>query len=432
MKHEKVYFDNAATTFPKPRTVAPAVCDYIENIGCNINRGSYAGAYDAGQIIFETRSRLKNLFKVRDESNIILTPSDTYSLNMLIKGIVRPNDHILVSSMEHNSVMRPVEALSQKDIITYDILECGPDGNISSQEMLNALENVLERSRLEKKRFSAVVLNHGSNVCGSVLPVETAGSFCREYGIRLIVDCAQTAGVLDINPDRMKIDAISFSGHKGLYGPQGTGGFVVTDELKEELDTIIEGGTGSFSHLLTMPDTFPDRFEAGTMNIPGFYGLNEGLKFIEETGTGNIRTHENIVTECFLKGIADIPGLHIAGCDIITDQRGMSGSNAVSRHGKMAESREKNVQNSISQYSEGLRLPVVSITCDGIDPAALAYRLESEYNIWTRVGLHCAPMAHKTIGTFPTGTVRFSFGYFNTIEEAEYGAQAVRSICERS
>ena len=274
--------------------------------------------------------------------------------------------------------------------------------------------------------------------------------------------------MLDINPDRMKIDAISFSGHKGLYGPQGTGGFVVSDELKEELDTIIEGGTGSFSHLLTMPDTFPDRFEAGTMNIPGFYGLNEGLKFIEETGTGNIRTHESIVTECFLKGIADIPGLHIAGCGIIPDQRGMSGSNAVSgqrgmpgsntacnqremsdsnnvsgrggmadsntvsRHGKMAESREKNVQNSISQYSEGLRLPVVSITCDGIDPAALAYRLESEYNIWTRVGLHCAPMAHKAIGTFPTGTVRFSFGYFNTIEEAEYGAQAVRSICERS
>ncbi|MCR5325106.1 MAG: aminotransferase class V-fold PLP-dependent enzyme [Lachnospiraceae bacterium] len=401
MKPERIYFDNAATTFPKPPGVARAVSDYIENIGCNVNRGSYAGAYDAGEIVFETRNRLKNLFNVPDETNIVFTPSDTYSLNMLVKGLVRPGDHVLVSSMEHNAVMRPVEALSQRGMITYDILECGQDGTVSPEEMLNALENVLETAKYGQKRFRGVILNHGSNVCGSILPIETAGSFCREYGIFLIVDCAQTAGVLDIDMEKMKIDALSFSGHKGLYGPQGTGGFAISDRMKDELETIIEGGTGSFSHLLTMPEQLPDRFEAGTMNIPGIYGLNEGLKFIEETGIDSIRTHENIVTECFVKGFSGIEGMHVAG----TEELRLAGS--------------------------GKRLPVVSITCDGIDPATLAYRLESEYNIWTRVGLHCAPMAHKTIGTFPAGTVRFSFGYFNTTEEAEYGAQAVRSICER-
>ena len=399
MISERVYFDNAATTFPKPAGVAQAVYDYIKNIGCNVNRSSYAGAYDAEEVIFETRRRLKRLFNASDETNIIFTPSDTYSLNMLIKGIVRKNDHILVSSMEHNAVMRPVEALSRNGVITYDVLECGVDGTITPEDMLNALENALEKARIEKKCFRVVILNHGSNVCGSILPIETAGRFCREYGIFLIADCAQTAGVLDIDMQRMNIDAVSFSGHKGLYGPQGTGGFAISDAMRSELETIIEGGTGSFSHLLVMPERSPDKFEAGTLNIPGIYGLNEGLKFIEETGIENIRIHEGIVAECFLKGIAGAAGVRIAGCTSVNARVPV--------------------------------LPVVSLICENMDAAEFAYRLETEYNIWTRVGLHCAPQAHKTIGTFPSGTVRFSFGYFNTTEEAEYGAQAVRSICER-
>ncbi len=393
---KKVYFDNAATSFPKPEGVGKAMLDYINNTGCNIGRGNYAGAYEAEEKVFEARSRLKMLFNAPDEKNIIFTPSDTYSLNMLIKGAVRPGDLIAVSSMEHNAVMRPVEALASKGIITYDIICCDRYGNISGTELYNDLERILDNSKRQKRRFRTVILNHGSNICGSILPIADAGRFCREHGIFLIVDCAQTAGYLDIDMERMNIDALSFSGHKGLFGPQGIGGFAVTPELAVQLDTLIEGGTGSFSHLLTMPDELPDRFEAGTMNIPGIYGLNAGLEFIENTGIANIRSHDGEITAGFLEGLKGIEGIHVfAG----------------------------------GGYPE--HLPVVSITSERMDPARLAYRLEEEYGIWTRVGLHCAPEAHKTIGTFPKGTVRFSFGYFNTSEEAEYGAQAVRSICER-
>ena len=388
---KKVYFDNAATSFPKPDGVGSAMLDYIKNIGCNINRSSYDGAYKAGETVFETRSRLKDLLGAEDEKNIIFTPSDTYSLNMLIKGIVRPGDHIAVSSMEHNAVMRPVEALAAKGIITYDVIECDVDGSISEQKMQKGLEHILEKAQRERKCFRAVVLTHGSNVCGSILPIAAAGKFCRNNNIFLIADCAQTAGILDIDMEKMGLDAVSFSGHKSLYGPQGIGGFAVSSRLAGQMDTIIEGGTGSFSHLLTMPEELPDRFEAGTMNIPGIYGLNAGLEFIGQTGIDKIRDHENAVAESFVEKLTGTDGLHV--------------------------------------YSG--RLPVVSLACDRIDPAELAYRLETDYGIWTRVGLHCAPTAHRTIGTFPSGTVRFSFGYFNTLEEAEYGAQAVRSICER-
>ncbi len=393
---KKVYFDNAATSFPKPEGVGKAMLDYINNTGCNIGRGNYAGAYEAEEKVFEARSRLKMLFNAPDEKNIIFTPSDTYSLNMLIKGAVRPGDLIAVSSMEHNAVMRPVEALASKGIITYDIICCDRYGNISGTELCNDLERILDNSKRQNRCFRAVILNHGSNICGSILPIADAGRFCREHGIFLIVDCAQTAGYLDIDMERMNIDALSFSGHKGLFGPQGIGGFAVTPELAVQLDTLIEGGTGSFSHLLTMPDELPDRFEAGTMNIPGIYGLNAGLEFIENTGIANIRNHDGLITAGFLEGLKGIEDIRVFAGD---------------------------------GYPE--HLPVVSITSERMDPARLAYRLEEEYGIWTRVGLHCAPEAHKTIGTFPKGTVRFSFGYFNTSEEAEYGAQAVRSICER-
>ncbi|MCR5332325.1 MAG: aminotransferase class V-fold PLP-dependent enzyme [Lachnospiraceae bacterium] len=397
MTGRKVYFDNAATTFPKPKGVADAVYEYIENVGCNINRGSYEGAYAAADTVFDTRSRLKELFGAPDERNIIFTPSDTYSLNMLIKGIVKEGDHLLVSSMEHNAVMRPVEALARKGTVTYDILECDVSGTVSGVMMREKLEEILLRTKRENKRFRAVIFNHGSNICGSVLPIEEAGRFCSEHDMFMIADCAQTAGFLDIDMERMCLDGLCFSGHKGLMGPQGTGGFAISDRMAEQLDTLIDGGTGSFSHLLVMPEELPDRFEAGTMNIPGIYGLNAGIRFIEETGTDNIRRHERAILERFYENAKDIDGIRFAG----------------------------------GGPDPAVSLPVISVTCERMDPAELAYRLESEYGIWTRVGLHCAPVAHKTLGTFPKGTVRFSFGYFNTVEEAEYGAEAIRSICER-
>ncbi|MBP5330644.1 MAG: aminotransferase class V-fold PLP-dependent enzyme [Lachnospiraceae bacterium] len=418
MTDRKIYFDNAATSFPKPEGVTAAMCEYMENVGCNINRGSYAGAYTAAGTVFDARSRLKALFGAEDEKNIIFTPSDTYSLNMLIKGIVRQNDHIAVSSMEHNAVMRPVEALAAEGKITYDVIACDPDGSMDAAKILEKLEEILNEAAREGRRFRAVALIHGSNICGSVLPIEAAGRFCREHDMFLIVDCAQTAGYLDIDMKRMNIDGLSFSGHKGLLGPQGTGGFAVSDRMAAELETVIEGGTGSFSHLLTMPEELPDRFEAGTMNIPGIYGLYAGLKFLEETGIDVIRRHEQAVTERFLEKVRDIPGVRIAGYK----KSNLSGSTVP---------QELNSSLSGTAGSAHVSLPVVSLWCDNIDPAELAYRLESEYGIWTRVGLHCAPMAHKTLGTFPKGTVRFSFGYYNTLEEAEYGAEAIRSICER-
>ena len=381
-----IYLDNASTTFPKAPTVATAMSDYITNRGININRGSYALAYDVEDIIYTTRQRLHPLFNGHDPAHVIFTQNVTMSLNMVIKGLLKAGDHVLVSSMEHNAVMRPLTQLLDKGI-AFDTIPCDSTGSIQ----MDSIEPLIRPNTV------ALIINHASNVCGTIQPLESIGPICKAHNLQFIVDAAQTAGVIPIDVKACHIDALCFTGHKGLLGPQGIGGIILTKEMAQNLTPLIAGGTGSFSHLETMPTHMPDAFESGTLNLPGIIGLNEGLAYIESQGMENIHNHELALTQAFLEGLQSIDGINIVG--------------------------KQNIQD---------RTAVVSITIDGMDPANIAYELESTYHIMTRVGLHCAPRAHQTLRTYPEGTVRFSFGYANTHKDVESALSALNTIVKSS
>ena len=381
-----IYLDNASTSFPKAPNVASAMADYITNRGININRGSYALAYDVEDIIYTTRQRLNTLFNGHDPSHVIFTQNVTMSLNMVIKGLLKSGDHVLVSSMEHNAVMRPLTQLLDKGI-TFDTIPCDSTGFIQ----MDSIEPLIRPNTV------ALIINHASNVCGTIQPLESIGPICKAHNLQFIVDAAQTAGVIPIDVKACHIDALCFTGHKGLLGPQGIGGIILTKEMAQTLIPLIAGGTGSFSHLETMPTHMPDAFEAGTLNLPGIIGLNEGLSYIESQGMENIHNHELALTQAFLEGLQSIDLVNIVGKQDIQD-----------------------------------RTAVVSITIDSMDPASIAYELESTYHIMTRVGLHCAPRAHQTLGTYPEGTVRFSFGYANTHEDVVSALSALHRILKNT
>ena len=381
-----IYLDNASTSFPKAPNVASAMADYITNRGININRGSYALAYDVEDIIYTTRQRLNTLFNGHDPSHVIFTQNVTMSLNMVIKGLLKSGDHVLVSSMEHNAVMRPLTQLLDKGI-TFDTIPCDSTGFIQ----MDSIEPLIRPNTV------ALIINHASNVCGTIQPLESIGPICKAHNLQFIVDAAQTAGVIPIDVKACHIDALCFTGHKGLLGPQGIGGIILTKEMAQTLTPLIAGGTGSFSHLETLPTHMPDAFESGTLNLPGIIGLNEGLAYIESQGMENIHNHELALTQAFLEGLQSIDGINIVG--------------------------KQNIQD---------RTAVVSITIDGMDPASIAYELESNYHIMTRVGLHCAPRAHQTLGTYPEGTVRFSFGYANTHEDVVSALSALHRILKNT
>lgn len=381
-----IYLDNASTTFPKAPDVASAMAEYITNCGININRGSYSLAYDVEDIIYTTRQRLHTLFNGHDPSHVIFTQNVTMSLNMVIKGLLKAGDHVLVSSMEHNAVMRPLTQLLDKGI-TFDTIPCDSSGSIQ----MDSIEPLIRPNTV------ALIINHASNVCGTIQPLESIGPICKAHNLQFIVDAAQTAGVIPIDVKACHIDALCFTGHKGLLGPQGIGGIILTKEMAQNLTPLIAGGTGSFSHLETLPTHMPDAFESGTLNLPGIIGLNEGLAYIESQGMENIHNHELVLTQSFLEGLQSIDRINIVG--------------------------KQNIQD---------RTAVVSITIDGMDPANIAYELESTYHIMTRVGLHCAPRAHKTLGTYPEGTVRFSFGYANTHKDVESALSALHRIVKNT
>ena len=381
-----IYLDNASTTFPKAPNVANAMSDYLTNYGININRGSYALAYDVEDIIYTTRQRLHTLFNGHDPCHVIFTQNVTMSLNMVIKGLLKAGDHVLVSSIEHNAVMRPLTQLLDKGI-TFDIIPCDVTGSIEK----DAIKSLIRPNTV------AIITNHASNVCGTIQPIESIGAICKAHNLHFIVDAAQTAGVIPIDVKAYHIDALCFTGHKGLLGPQGIGGIILTKEMAQILTPLIAGGTGSFSHLETMPTNMPDAFEAGTLNLPGIIGLNEGVSYIESIGMENIHNHELALTKAFLEGLHSITGVNIIGKQDIQD-----------------------------------RTAVVSITIDDMDAASIAYELESKYHIMTRVGLHCAPRAHQTLGTYPEGTVRFSFGYANTYEDVETALSALHRILKNT
>lgn len=383
---KKRYLDQASTTYPKPECVAKAVYEYMTGNGSNINRGCYEQAYETEEVILETRELLCELFDGPDCKNVIFTKNVTESLNIVLKGFLKAGDHVLVSSMEHNAVMRPIRQLESIGV-TFDRIPCTMQGELLLEKMQEFL----------KPETKAVVMMHASNVCGTILPLKKVGEFCREKGLKLIADCAQTAGILPISMKEMNIDVLCFTGHKGLMGPQGIGGFILQEEMIEKIEPLLSGGTGSISHTEEIPDFMPDRFEPGTLNLPGIFGLHAALGWIMETGIDGIHKKEMALTALFLEKIKDLD----------------SCGEKIKLIGKETE--------------QG-RTAVVSIQTPRRDVSEVAYLLDKEYGIMTRVGLHCAPSAHKTLGTYPTGTIRFSFGYFNTEEDVLFAAKALEEI----
>lgn len=383
---ERIYFDNASTSFPKAEGVAEAVYHYIKDCGCNINRGGYDEAYQAEEIVLRTRQQLTELFHGPDCRNVVFTRNITESLNVLLKGFFKAGDHVLVSAMEHNAVMRPLTQLTEQGV-SFDRIPCMADGTLDVSAM----------NRLLRENTRAVVMLHASNVCGTLMPAETVGAFCHAHGLRFILDAAQTAGVFPVDMEAMQIDALAFTGHKGLLGPQGIGGFILQPDMVPLVQPLIAGGTGSISHEEQMPSFMPDRFEAGTMNLPGIMGLHAALCWLEQETIDAVRSHELELTARFLSGALDIPYLRVVG------RRDIAG-----------------------------RAGVVSVIPENADPALVADALGREYGIMVRVGLHCAPNAHKTLGTFPTGTIRFSFGCWNTPQQVDTALSALRELCGRT
>ena len=383
---EKIYLDNASTTFPKPPRVAEAVYRYMTQAGVNINRGCYDSAYQVEEIVYETRQLLCELFHGPDSRNVIFTKNVTESLNVLLKGFLRPGDHVLVSAMEHNAVMRPLTQLAEHGC-TFTRIPCDGTGALRPEAMEACLT----------PETRAVVMTHASNVCGTLLPIQQAGDFCRAHGLKFFVDCAQTAGVWPIDMEAMHIDALAFTGHKGLLGPQGTGGFVLAEGMAQQITPLLSGGTGSLSHTEQVPDFLPDRFEPGTMNLPGIVGLHQGLLWLKETGIDQIRRHELALTERFLAGLRPLEDrgwIRLVGKRDCRDRTG-----------------------------------VVSVQTLNKELSQAAYELDANHGIMTRVGLHCAPSAHRTLGTYPTGTIRFSFGWWNTEGQVDAALRALEAVC---
>lgn len=384
----RIYLDQVSTSFPKAPGVAQAMMDYLTMNGVNVNRGCYSSAYSAEEVIYETRQLLAELFHFSKCKNVIFTPNVTTSLNFILKGFLKPGDHILVSAMEHNAVMRPVVQLASSGI-SFDRIPCRTDGSM-------ILEKVEELIRPETK---AIVTLHASNVCGTRMPLDALGEICQRHQLYFVVDSAQTAGIVPINMDKMHIDALAFTGHKGLRGPQGTGGFLVSQELAEQMEPLISGGTGSVSHTEEIPDFMPDRFESGTPNLPGIYGLHEALLYLKTHSLQAINEKELSLTGYFLEQLQalDDTGRHIR----IIGKKDLTDRNAV-----------------------------VSIQTPEIDMSQVAWQLDNEYGVMTRVGLHCAPNAHKTLGTYPAGTIRFSFGPENTKNELDFAIQGLKKILD--
>ena len=384
----RIYLDQASTSFPKAPGVAQAMMDYLTMNGVNVNRGCYSSAYSAEEVIYETRQLLADLFHFSKCKNVIFTPNVTTSLNFILKGFLKPGDHILVSAMEHNAVMRPVVQLASSGI-SFDRIPCRTDGSM-------ILEKVEELIRPETK---AIVTLHASNVCGTRMPLDALGEICQRHQLYFVVDSAQTAGIVPINMDKMHIDALAFTGHKGLRGPQGTGGFLVSQELAEQMEPLISGGTGSVSHTEEIPNFMPDRFESGTPNLPGIYGLHEALLYLKTHSLQAINEKELSLTGYFLEQLQalDDTGRHIR----IIGKKDLTDRNAV-----------------------------VSIQTPEIDMSQVAWQLDNEYGVMTRVGLHCAPNAHKTLGTYPAGTIRFSFGPENTKNELDFAIQGLKKILD--
>ena len=377
-----VYLDNAATSYPKAPGVASAMADYVEKVGATINRSSYASAQEAGLVTLSLRERLCRLFNHPDPTHAVLTPGATAGLNMVIKGLLRPGDHCLVSSMEHNAVMRPLVQL-EREGVAFERIPCDAQGRLR----LEALPGMI------KLNTRLVVMAHGSNVCGTVQDAEAVSKICRERGVPFALDAAQTAGHIEVDFERFGLAALVVPGHKGLLGPQGIGALLLDADFARRLTPLVAGGTGSASDSEELPGWMPVRFESGTPNMPGVYGWEAALGWLENTGIETLENHEKTLSKRFLEGIYGLKNVKLYGATVPEGRTGV--------------------------FSVGF------LNCDN---AEAAWRLEREFGILTRCGLHCAPSAHKTLGSFPEGSVRFSTGWANTEADIDAALSAIAAI----
>ena len=405
MEQEKIYLDNAATSFPKPEEVPMAVYDYMTKLGTNVNRGGYATAYDTESVVFECRELIGALFHAPDYKNVVFTRNITESMNVVLKGLLHSGDHVIVSSMEHNAVMRPIRQLEKKGV-SFTRAQCELDGSLKPEKLLSCL----------RPDTKAVVMTHASNVFGTMLPIQEVGAFCKENGLVFILDSAQTAGVFPIDMEKMHIDILCFTGHKGLLGPQGIGGFILRDELVLKIEPLISGGTGSLSNVETVPEFMPDRFEAGTPNLPGIFGLHAALNWLRKLGEKSLSAELFTTEHCFSAALEKISEheLHLT-------EEFLTLLEPLEKEGKLKIIGKKDTE---------MRTGVVSIQTLTRELSDTAFQLDTRYGIMTRVGLHCAPSAHKTMGTYPTGTIRFSFGFANTDKEVKLAIDALRELLE--
>jgi cysteine desulfurase family protein len=377
-----IYFDNAATSWPKPAGVMEAMRHYIEKVGANPGRSGHKMSLEANNLVTGVREKLASLFNIGDPERIVFTLNATDSLNLAIKGLLKEGDHVITSSMEHNSVTRPLYVLSRKGIKVSKI-NCDRAGCINVKDIENTINPATK----------AIIITHASNVTGTMMPVGEIGGLAKKKGLRLVVDTAQTAGLFNIDVKDMNIDLLAFPGHKSLMGPPGTGGLFIKEGI--DLTPLKEGGTGSQSDVPGQPEVMPERYESGTLNTVGIAGLGAGLDFIMTEGMDKIRRHELGLTERFMAGAGGIEGINLYGV------KGIEG-----------------------------RAPVVSFVVGSRPSGEIGAILDQRFDIACRAGLHCAPDAHRTLGTFEQKLVRFSFSYFNKPEDVDYAIQSLREIME--
>ena len=381
-----LYFDNAATSWPKPEETQAAMSTYLREIGGSPGRSGHRLSLEAGRVILDARESVARLFGVDDPFRIVFTKNATEALNIALLGLLDAGDHVITSSMEHNSVMRPLRAL-EREGVAVSVIPCSVRGELDPTAIRPAI----------RPNTRAIVLTHASNVTGTVLPIAEVSRVAHEHGLVMIVDAAQTAGALPIAVEAMGIDLMAFTGHKSLFGPPGTGGLFVRKGLETRIRPLMMGGTGSRSEFEEQPLFLPDKFEAGTPNTIGLAGLAAGVSWILTRGVESIRAHEEALTGRFMRGLREIPGIDLYG-----------------------------------PADPSHRTAIVSFNIAGLSPSEAAQELDERFAIMSRPGLHCAPAAHRTIGTFPRGTLRFCFGPFNTEAEIDTALKAVRVLaCER-
>lgn len=380
-----IYFDQAATSWPKPEGVTAAMTAFHESIGASPGRSAHRRSLDAGRIILDAREAVARLLGVPDPLRIVYTKNATEALNLAAFGLLQPGDHCITSGMEHNSLMRPLRALEVQGV-ELSIIPCSPRGELDPHDIIPLI----------KPNTKAIFLTHASNVTGTIMPASEVAAIARDQGLILCVDAAQTAGAVPINVHEMDIDLLVFTGHKSLFGPQGTGGLYIRPGFEDEIRPLMLGGTGSRSEFEVQPDFMPDKFESGTPNTVGLAGLEAGVNFILDQGLPAIRSHEEQLTQKLLDGLQALSGITVYGPD---------------------SARE--------------RTAVVAFTLQNMSPSQAALILDEEFGILCRPGLHCAPAAHKTIGTFPEGTLRFSLGFFNTPEQIDYALNVLGRIAKR-